>query len=75
MSFRRVLSQPHGPLGIRLGDVGMTLLVLLAVELNVATGNGPGSAPLNAVAYLLGAILVLPVLVRNRFPRFELIAC
>src|SRR5215467_2320146 len=53
----------------------MTLLVLLAVELDVATGGGPGAAPLNAVAYLLGGILVLPVLVRNRFPRFELIAC
>ena len=75
MSFRRVLSQPHGPLGIRLGDVGMTLVVLLAVELNVATGGGPGAAPLNALAYLLGGILVLPVLVRNRFPRFELVAC
>ena len=75
MSFRTVLSRAHGPLGIRLGDVGMTLLVLLAVELNVATGGGPGAAPLNALAYLLGAILVLPVLVRNRFPRFELIAC
>ena len=75
MSFRSTLSRAHGPLGIRLGDVGMTLLVLLAVELDVATGSGPGAAPLNAVAYLLGAILVLPVLVRNRFPRFELIAC
>ena len=75
MSFRSTLSRAHGPLGIRLGDVGMTLLVLLAVELNVATGGGPGAAPLNAVAYLLGGILVLPVLVRNRYPRFELIAC
>ena len=75
MSFRSTLSRARGPLGIRLGDVGMTLLVLLAVELNVATGRGPGAAPLNALAYLLGAILVLPVLVRNRFPRFELIAC
>ena len=75
MSFRRALSRAHGPLGIRLGDVGMTLVVLLAVELNVATGGGPGAAPLNALAYLLGGILVLPVLVRNRFPRFELVAC
>jgi len=75
VSFRSALSRAHGPLGIRLGDVGMTLLVLLAVELDVATGGGPGAAPLNAVAYLLGGILVLPVLVRNRFPRFELIAC
>jgi signal transduction histidine kinase len=75
VSFRRALSRAHGPLGIRLGDVGMTLVVLLAVELNVATGGGPGAAPLNALAYVLGGILVLPVLVRNRFPRFELIAC
>jgi signal transduction histidine kinase len=75
VSFRRALSRPHGPLGIRLVDVLMTLVVLLAVELNVATGGGPGAAPLNALAYLLGGILVLPVLARNRFPRFELIAC
>ncbi len=75
MVYRSVLSRAHGPLGIRLGDVVMTLVVLLAVELDVATGGGPGAAPLNTVAYLLGAILVLPVLVRNRYPRFELIAC
>jgi signal transduction histidine kinase len=75
VSFRRALSRAHGPLGIRLGDVGMTLLVLLAVELSVVTGNGPGAAPLNARAYVFGGVLVLPVLLRNRFPRFELIAC
>ncbi len=75
MPFRDVFSRAHGPLGIRLGDVGMTLLVLLAMELSVATGSGPGAAPLNALAYVLGGVLVLPVLVRNRFPRFELIAC
>jgi signal transduction histidine kinase len=73
--FRDVFSRAHGPLRIRLGDVGMTLLVLLAMELNVATGSGPGAAPLNTLAYVLGAVLVLPVLLRNRFPRFELIAC
>jgi signal transduction histidine kinase len=73
--YRDVFSRAHGPLGIRLGDVGMALLVLLAVELNVATGSGPGAAPLNTLAYVLGAVLVLPVLLRNRFPRFELIAC
>jgi len=65
----------HGPLGIRLVDVGLAVVVLIAVELNVATGNGPGAAPLNALAYVLGGILVLPVLVRHRWPRFELIAC
>src|SRR5690349_24456583 len=53
----------------------MTLVVLVAVELSVITGGGKGAAPLNAEAYLLGAVLVLPVLLRNRYPRFELIAC
>jgi signal transduction histidine kinase len=72
---RRVFGQPRGRFGIRLGDVAMTLVVLVAVELSVITGGGKGAAPLNAEAYLLGAVLVLPVLLRNRYPRFELIAC
>jgi signal transduction histidine kinase len=70
-----VLGRPRGRFGIRLGDVGMAAVVLVAVELSVVTGGGPGAAPLNAEAYLLGAVLVLPVLVRNRYPRFELLAC
>ncbi len=65
----------RGPLGIRLIDVGLAVVVLIAVELSVATGGGPGAAPLNPLAYVLGGILVLPVLVRRRWPRFELIAC
>jgi signal transduction histidine kinase len=72
---RRVFGKPRGRFGIRLGDVGMTLVVLVAVELSVITGGGKGAAPLNAEAYLLGAVLVLPVLLRNRYPRFELLAC
>ena len=75
VSLRRMLGRPRGRLGIRLGDVGMTLVVLVAVELSVATGGGPGVAPLNTKAYLLGAVLVLPVLLRYRYPRFELLAC
>ena len=75
VSLRRVLGRPRGRLGIRLGDVGMTLVVLVAVELSVATGNGPGAVKLNAVAYVFGGVLVLPVLLRNRYPRFELLAC
>ena len=75
VSFRSALGQPRDPLGIRLGDVGMTAVVLVAVELSVATGSGPGAARLDATAYLLGAVLVLPVLLRNRYPRFELLAC
>jgi signal transduction histidine kinase len=65
----------RGPLGIRPVDAGLALVVLGAVELNVATSGGPGAAPLNPLAYLLGAVLVLPVLVRHRWPRFELIGC
>jgi len=65
----------RGPLGIRLVDVGLAVAVLIAVEISVATGSGPGAAPLNAFAYVLGGILVLPVLVRHRWPAFELIAC
>ncbi|MBO0819177.1 MAG: histidine kinase dimerization/phosphoacceptor domain-containing protein, partial [Actinobacteria bacterium] len=75
VSFRRVFGQPRGPLGIRLGDVAMAAVVLIAVELSVVTGGGNGAEPLNAVAYLLGGVLVLPVLLRNRYPRFELLAC
>jgi signal transduction histidine kinase len=69
------VKRAYGPLGIRPVDVGLAVVVLIAVELNVATGSGPGAAPLNALAYVLGGILVLPVLVRHRWPRFELIAC
>ena len=74
-SYRQALGRPRGRLGIRLGDVGMAAVVLVAVELSVVTGGGPGAAPLDARAYLLGAVLVLPVLLRNRYPRFELLAC
>src|SRR5262249_54725661 len=53
----------------------MAAVVLIAVALSVATGSGPGAAPLNAQPYLPGPGLVLPVLVRNRCPGFELVAC
>ena len=75
VSYRRALGRPRGRLGIRLGDVGMAAVVLVAVELSVVTGGGPGAAKLDATAYLLGGVLVLPVLLRNRYPRFELLAC
>jgi signal transduction histidine kinase len=62
-------------LGIRLVDVGATILVALVVELNVEFGGGAGAHPLNLLAYLVGAILVLPVLVRRKWPLQALIAC
>jgi signal transduction histidine kinase len=62
-------------LGIRPVDVGLAIVVVGAVELSVAVGGGPGAAPLNALAYVLGAVLCIPVLLRHRWPRLELIAC
>ncbi|MEP7024678.1 MAG: hypothetical protein ABJB47_12950 [Actinomycetota bacterium] len=62
-------------LGIRLRDVGATLAVAVVVELNVTTGDGAGAHPLNFLAYVLGAILPLPVLLRRKYPLQVLIAC
>ena len=65
----------HSASGIRLVDVGATAAVLVAVEISVATGDGPGARPLNALAYAAGAVLVIPVLLRRRWPLQVLIAC
>ena len=62
-------------LGIRLVDVGAFLAVLAAVEILVATGGGAGAHPLNTAAYVAGGVLVLPVLLRHRWPLQVLIAC
>ena len=56
-------------------DVGATVIVAVVVELNVATGGGAGSHPLNALAYVLGGILAVPVLFRQKWPLQVLIAC
>jgi signal transduction histidine kinase len=61
--------------GIRLIDIAATAVVIAAVELNVATATGPGQKPLNAVAYLFGAVLPLPILIRRRWPLRELAGC
>ncbi len=62
-------------LGIRLIDVGATLVVMTVVDLNVATGGGPGATSLTPLAYVLGAILALPILLRRKWPLQVLIAC
>jgi hypothetical protein len=61
----------EGPFGIRLFDVGIVALVIVAIELNVAHGGGPGAVPLNARAYLFGALLAVSILFcrRNSCPR------
>jgi signal transduction histidine kinase len=73
-----VAAQPRqlrSTLGIRWTDVGATAAVIAAVELSVAVGGGPGAARLDAAAYLLGAVLALPVLFRRKWPLGVLIAC
>ena len=49
--------------------------MIVAVELSVVVGGGSGAAPLDALAYLLGAVLAVPVLFRKRYPLGVLIAC
>ncbi len=62
-------------LGIRPVDVLLTAVVIGAVELFVATATGPGQAPLTAEAYIFGAVIALPVLLRHRWPLPALLAC
>jgi signal transduction histidine kinase len=69
--FRRLA----GALGIRWVDVIATAVVMVAFELNVVVGGGYGAKPLNAEAYVFGAILVLPILLRRKWPLGVLIAC
>jgi signal transduction histidine kinase len=60
-------------LGIRWIDAGAAALVAVLVELNVVVGGGPGAVPLNTLAYLLGAVLAVPILFRHRWPLGSLV--
>ena len=64
----------EGPFGVRLYDAGIVVLVIAALEVNITVGNGPGSVPLNLGAYLLGALLAVPILFRHRWPFQVMIA-
>ena len=46
----------------------IVLLVIVAIELNVIVGSGPGAVPLNLRAQLIGGALALPILFRHRWP-------
>jgi signal transduction histidine kinase len=63
-----------GLLDIRASDLVATGAVIAVVELNVAVGGGPGTGPLNARAYIIGAVISLPTLVRRRWPPRVLVA-
>jgi signal transduction histidine kinase len=65
----------EGPFGVRLLDVGIVALVIVAIEINVITGSGPGAVPLDLRAYLLGALLAAPILFRHRWPFQVMLAC
>ncbi|HEX6526451.1 MAG TPA: sensor histidine kinase [Streptosporangiaceae bacterium] len=58
----------EGPFGIRPVDVIVTALAIVLLELSVVVGGGSGAAPLNGTAYLLGAVIALPLLFRHRWP-------
>ena len=62
-------------LGIRPIDVGITAAVAAAVDLNVAIATGPRQAPLDALSYILGVVIALPILWRRRWPFGVLLAC
>jgi signal transduction histidine kinase len=55
-------------LGIRPADLVTVAVVIAVIELNVAVGGGYGAAPLNAEAYILGAVIALPLLLRRQWP-------
>jgi signal transduction histidine kinase len=69
------LARPHGRLGIRWIDVAATLVVIGLIEIDVVTGYGPGASRLDWQAYLLGAVLALPIVLRRKWPPGVLIAC
>jgi signal transduction histidine kinase len=56
------------PLGVRPADLVIVAVVISVIELNVTVGGGNGAAPLNAEAYVLGAVIALPLLLRRRWP-------
>jgi signal transduction histidine kinase len=58
----------EGPFGVRPLDLGIVALVVLATEINVQVGNGPGAVALNWKAYLFGALLAAPIAFRHRYP-------
>jgi signal transduction histidine kinase len=64
-----------GPFGVRILDAAIVAVVIVAIELNVIVGGGFGAVPLNTTAYLLGALLAVPILFRRRWPSQVLIAC
>jgi signal transduction histidine kinase len=66
--YRDGVDRNSWPLGIRPADLATVAIVIAVIELNVTVGGGAGAAPLNAEAYILGAVITLPLLLRRRWP-------
>ena len=67
-AYRDGVDRNSWPLGVRPADLVTVAVVIAVVELNVIGGGGNGAAPLNAKAYVFGAVIALPLLVRRRWP-------
>src|SRR5215469_7001803 len=67
-AYRDGVDRNTWPLGIRPGDLVIMAVVIAVIELNVTVGGGDGAAPLNVEAYVLGAVIALPLLLRRRWP-------
>ena len=61
------------PLGIRPSDLLILAVVIAVIEVNVAVGGGTGAAPLDALSWVIGAVIALPLLVCRRWPRAVLL--
>ncbi|MCW3820471.1 sensor histidine kinase [Micromonospora sp. DR5-3] len=55
-------------------DAGITLAVLVAAEIAIATGSEDGAVDRDWFAYLLGVALAAPLLLRRRYPTAVLYA-
>jgi signal transduction histidine kinase len=52
-----------------MSDLITVAVVIAVIELNVAVGGGDGAARLDALSYVIGAVIALPLLVARRWPR------
>ena len=73
-AYRDGVHRNSWPLGVRPADLVTVAVVIVVIELTVTVGGGDGAAPLNAEAYLFGALTALPLLLRRRWPLQVLLA-
>jgi signal transduction histidine kinase len=55
-------------------DVCLAVVVVVVVDVAITVAAGPGSRPVDALAYILGALMGVPVLGRRRWPLGALLA-